>query len=161
MRPPGILVTVVIVVAACGQSLPVRSPSQDASACDARVETGVLPDWARAGFSEPEPRIAHEIGRFGEIAAIIFGNPLVSPPIPDRANKILWVLRRATPAPTLDISAQRMDGTSPVGDPVKRNVPGGPGPSIIDLPDAGCWRFTLNWADRADSVDLEYIHAGG
>jgi hypothetical protein len=151
----------VVVAAACGRSLPITSPSQAASACAARVETSVLPDWARQGFSEPEPSVAHEIGRSGEIAAIVFGDQLVSPPIPDRMNKILWVPRHATSAPKLDISAQRMDGSVPVGDPVERSVAGGPGPSIIDLPEAGCWRLTLSWADRTDSLDLEYVSAGG
>ena len=36
-------------------------------------DRGVLPEWARTGFSDPEPRIAHVIGDEGRIAAIIFG----------------------------------------------------------------------------------------
>lgn len=125
--------------------------------CDARVAFGVLPVWARAGFSDPRPRIAHVVGRAGRIAAILFGYPLLSPPSTMRANKILWVAR-VTPntGSTLRIGAQRMDGTQKVGRPVVRRVGGGPGPSIINLPAAGCWRFTLRWSGRTDRVDLDY-----
>lgn len=119
--------------------------------------TAVLPDWARSGFSDAEPIAQHEVGHLGEIAAIIFRSPLVVPPPTDGGNKILWVSRQATIANRLDISAQRMDGTVAIGGPVQRFVDGGPGPSYVDLPQAGCWRLTLSWADRTDSLDLEYM----
>jgi len=116
-----------------------------------------LPDWARAGFSDAEPKAAHVVGTLGEVAAILFGDPLSAPPSGEHTNKILWVARRGSAmASDLEISAQRMDGSGLIDDPVERRVQGGPGPSIIDLPDAGCWRMTLRWADRTDSLDLEY-----
>jgi hypothetical protein len=123
---------------------------------------GVLPEWAREGFSEPEPSAMHALGRSGEIVAILFGGTLYSPPSPEVSNKILWVARDpATRFGQLVISAQRMDGSTPVGDLVERIVDGGPGPSTIDLPEAGCWRMTLDWADRTDSLDLEYEAPSG
>jgi hypothetical protein len=39
---------------------------------------------------------------------------------------------------------------------VSRTVLGGPGPSIINLPASGCWRLTLRWSGRVDSLDLDY-----
>ena len=135
--------------------------ASDASACDARVARGVLPDWARSGFGDPQPSAAHVVGRSGEIAAILFGDPLSSPPSTRHTNKILWVARQAYAfAPVLTISAQRMDGATPVGAPVERQVEGGPGPSIIDLPDPGCWRLSLGWGDRTDELDLDYVSPG-
>ena len=95
--------------------------------------------------------------RSREVAAIIFGDPLSSPPSADHANKILWVARQVSASTTLEIRAQRIVGATPVGEPVERRVDGGPGPSIVDLPDAGCWRLTLTWADRTDRLDLEYV----
>jgi hypothetical protein len=47
----------------------------------------------------------------------------------------------------------KLDGT---GETADRKVTGGPGPSIIDLPRAGCWRLTLRWADYTDEMDLVY-----
>jgi hypothetical protein len=92
---------------------------------------------------------------------ILFGDPLLSPPSATRANKILWVERPPfVSAPTLAISAQRMDGAASIGAAIERHVEGGPGPSIIDLPDPGCWRLTLNWAGNTDVLDLEYIRPG-
>jgi len=37
------------------------------------VRQGVLPEWARTGFSDPRPRLPHVMGRSGEIAALVFG----------------------------------------------------------------------------------------
>jgi hypothetical protein len=157
MRALG-LVIITLTVTACGQTLLSSSPP---AACRANVVTGVIPDWARAGFSEAQPRMPFEIGRSGMIAAIIFGDPLAAPPRADHNNKILWVARHPSAAARLDISAQRMVGTAKVGDPVRQVVTGGPGPSIVNVPARGCWRLTLTWAAQTDSLDLEYISGAG
>jgi hypothetical protein len=126
--------------------------------CHSPVEKGVLPTWARTGFSDPRPRMPHVIGRSDEIAAVLFGYPLASPERKDRGNKILWVSRRPTQRPSdLRIHAQRMRGRHRVGRPVVRVVPGGPGPSGINLPSPGCWRLTLQWSGRTDHLDLRYV----
>jgi hypothetical protein len=144
-----------LVIGGCGSSDP--SPSR-VSACASQVKTGVLPRWARTGFSDPQPRMPYELGRAGNIAALVFGFPLLSPPPRTHNNKILWVSRVATdPGSNLRIAAQRMQGTRPVGTPVSRMVTGGPGPSIINLPASGCWRLTLHWSGRVDSLDLDYV----
>jgi hypothetical protein len=126
------------------------------AACEAPIDRGVLPEWARAGFSEPDPQMPHVVGRAGDIVAILFGDPLSAPPAPDRNNKILWVAKRIEGASDLRITAQRMDGTVALGQAVERTVSGGPGPSIVDMPVAGCWRLALAWGAVSDSVDLEY-----
>lgn len=138
-------------------ALAARPAARDTVPCHAAVRSGILPVWARAGFSGPKPRIPHVLGRSGRIAAILFGYPLLSPPAETRNNKILWVSRAPAKTSTaLWIRAQRMEGGRGVGPPEGRIVRGAPGPSIIDLPEAGCWRFTLHWAGRADTLDLEY-----
>jgi hypothetical protein len=129
--------------------------------CTATVDQGVLPAWARAGFSDPKPRLPHVLARGGTILAAIFGYPLLSPPSQTRSNKILWVARVTPQRPSdLRIAAQRLEGSTPVGAPVARRVMGGPGPSIIDLPAAGCWRLTLRWSGRIDTLDLRYSSGG-
>ena len=114
--------------------------------------TGPLPTWARAGFSGDAVAI-HVFGERGDIVAVLFGHPLRQPPAPDRNNKILWVSRVSQdPGDPLEIEA-KLDGTGPT---VRREVPGGPGPSIIDLPSAGCWRLDLTWSGHRDAVWLTY-----
>ncbi len=127
------------------------------SGCRARVIVGVLPAWARGGFSDAKPRMPYVLGRAGRIAAILWADPLLSPAARDHSNKILWVSRDpAVPGSDLRISAQRMTGPDPIGPPVRRRVMGSPGPSIIDLPRAGCWHLTLRWSGRLDTLDLRY-----
>jgi len=130
-------------------------PSSGVTACHSTARVGVLPPWARSGFSDPRPRMRYALGRSGQIAAILWGS-LNSPPAADHNNKILWVSRTPV-AGTLHIHAQRMSGTKRLGAPVSREVAGGPGPSIIDLPESGCWRMTLRWAGRTDHLDLRYL----
>jgi len=126
-------------------------------ACSPRVLLGTLPVWARGGFSPPRQHMPHVVGASGKISAILFAYPLLSPPPKDHTNKILWVAG-VTPnlGADLRISAQRMIGTTGVGSAAVRRVKGGPGPSIINLPAAGCWRFTLHWGRALDTLDLRY-----
>lgn len=122
--------------------------------CLTTVPDAVLPEWARAGFSDRKPRIAYVLGGNGDIAAILFAQPLTSPPAADHNNKILWVSRvPQDPLGTLRIDARLAGGTSSV----TRRVAGGPGPSIIDLPEPGCWHLTLHWNGHVDGVDLSYF----
>ena len=152
---------VATLIAAVCVAVAVASPasSSPTAACHSVVARGVLPSWARTGFSDPRPRLPHVLGRSHQIAALVFGYPLRSPPLKDRGNKILWVSRRAVkPLSDLRIHAQRMAGRHRVGRPVTRVVAGGPGPSGINLPAPGCWRLTLRWSGRTDELDLQYAH---
>jgi hypothetical protein len=134
-----------------------RSPVSVATGCASRVETGSLPDWADAGF-HGDSRIPHVFGAQGEIVAVLFGYPLAQSPDGGRTNKILWVARPAptpsgaTSPATLVITAT-LDGTDTR---VTHEVAGGPGPSIIDMPRAGCWHLELRWSGRTDAMDLVY-----
>ena len=114
------------------------------------VERGVLPAWARTGFSDPRPEMPHVIGDRGQLAAILFGDPLTAPPRPDVSNKILWVARRTPPPGPLRLVAD--DGMRTV----RRVVDNGPGPSIVDLP-AGCWRVNASWPGGKDELELGYV----
>lgn len=153
----GLSVAVVIGRPGAGPARPaapagaVASPPAPAAGCPA-PSLDVLPEWARAGFSDPNPRIAHVRGAKGDILAVLFAQPLVAPSAPaGRNNKILWVPRVAGSGP-LVIDA-RQDGT---GRRVRREVPGGPGPSTVDLPAAGCWQLDLSWGPYTDSLALRY-----
>jgi hypothetical protein len=101
----------------------------------------------------------HALGARDAIVAILWArhDPLVSPALPDRNNKILWVSRlHLRTGSDLRIMARRMVGGVPVGAVQTREVAGGPGPSGINMPSPGCWLFTLSWSGHTDSVALEY-----
>lgn len=133
------------------------SAASTGGACGSKVQQGPLPAWARAGFNDSTARVPHVLGRSGGIVAILFAYPLQAPPPPGHDDKILWVSRLPyTWRATLRISAQRMNGTRPVGAPVHTSVKGGPGPSFVNLKTPGCWRLSLRWAGHTDSVDLRY-----
>jgi hypothetical protein len=113
------------------------------------VTTGPLPVWARAGFSPPEAPWPHVLGVNDTIVGILFGYPLRSPARPDRNNKILWVSHVGGQGPLM-IEA-RLSGSTRVA---SRRVD--VGPSIIDMPAAGCWIFTLSWSGHTDQVAVPY-----
>ena len=119
--------------------------------CDGTPRTGVLPSWARDGFSEPAPAVPHVLSRDGRMVAILFA-PLQSPSAAGRNNKILWVERPDSPGTPLTLDAVR-DGSG--GTVVQREL-AGPGPSTVDLPQPGCWRLTLRWGGFRDTIDLDY-----
>jgi hypothetical protein len=130
-----------------------------AGACAAALAYGPLPTWARMGFHPPTMAMPYVLGARGDIVAVLWArhDPLVTPAPADRNNKILWVSK--TPDPTgasLQITARRLTGGTPAGPVQERTVLGGPGPSIIDMPAAGCWQFTLRWSGHTDTVDLAY-----
>ncbi|MET8044930.1 hypothetical protein ABZU25_29215 [Micromonospora sp. NPDC005215] len=161
-----LLAASVVLLAGCttatsgGSAPPPATTATTASAatgCDSRVETTSLPDWADAGFSG-DARVPHVFGAQGGIVAVLFAHPLRQVREDGSNNKILWVARAATTSPdptapaTLVITAT-LDGTDTR---VTREVAGGPGPSIIDMPQAGCWHLDLRWSGHTDTVDLVY-----
>jgi hypothetical protein len=127
--------------------------------CATTIPSRVLPAWARTGFSAPRPAMPYVLGREHLLAALLFVQPLTAPaPENGPSNKILWVANpHRVPSgqgfgSDLVIHARLADGSSSV----VRTVTGGPGPSIIDLPAAGCWRLDLSWGSLTDSMDLYY-----
>jgi hypothetical protein len=116
----------------------------------APLQTGPLPDWARAGFSSPEGN-PYALSASGAMAAIVFANPLVAPADPNRANKILWVAKQ-TPAATDTLV---INGTLQ-GSGLTHSVDIGtaPGPSYVDMPTPGCWQLTLTWGANSDTMNL-------
>jgi hypothetical protein len=121
-----------------------------APGCPPDVAPAPLPGWARGGFSPPDQAVPYVVGERGAILGVLFGQPFSAPPAPDHGNKILWVTRDPHPAGPLTITAE-LDGAL-----TTREVPDGPGPSLVDLPTPGCWRLTLAWPDHTDRVTVAY-----
>jgi hypothetical protein len=161
-----IVLVAALLLAGCTADRPAAAPASPAPAttppaslapaatgCGKAPETGPLPTWARAGFSDDGAGVPHVFGRKGDILGVLFGRTLSAPPAADRNNKILWVSRLPLiPSDPLKITAT-LDGTAETAD---RTVPGGPGPSIVDLPKPGCWHLALAWSGHTETIDLTY-----
>ncbi|HYJ74340.1 MAG TPA: hypothetical protein VEV65_02025 [Kineosporiaceae bacterium] len=141
------VVAVVAVVEARPDPGRASSAVPGTSVCRSTVVTGVLPQWARGGFSDPEPVMPYVRSASGTIVAIIW-EPLTGPPRDDSGDKVLWVWQR----PASDVHAvARLEGTGPA---VSFVDPGVTGPSSVRLPSPGCWRVTITWPGGSDTIDL-------
>lgn len=142
------ILTAGIAAAAVGVGLYLAG-DESATSCGT-LERGVLPEWARTGFSDPQPRMPHVLGDDGRIVAILFEEPLIA----EREQKILWVARDPIDDPTtLEITAVHGDTV------MASTMEGGPGPSEYELPRAGCWTLDLEWAGQKDRLRLAYRSA--
>ena len=98
----------------------------------------------------------HVMGEAGNIVAILWAtrDALHSPSLQDKSNKILWVSRIPLVAPNPLVIKAVLAGSARTA---TVSVPGGPGPSIIDLPTPGCWTLHLSWSGHADELRLRYV----
>ena len=99
------------------------------------------------------------MGNPGDSVAFVFATQLVaggSPRVDGSNNKVLWVVRD-DPAVNFIVEGWPLGQSQPVV-----TVEGGP--SITDVPTAGCWTFRLLWGppDNAHSsvINLEALPAG-
>lgn len=117
------------------------------SACVA-LQAGAPPVWARAGFTgRSYPPHATSAG--GNLVAIVWGE-LSAPPAEDHSNKILWVYRGGAPG-DMHVTAH-LEGSDRV---VTKEIP--VGPSIVDMPAAGCWRMDLTIGGSIhDEINLRW-----
>ena len=110
-----------------------------------------LPTWAGMGFAHPKDPIPHLVGTRGTIIAVPFGWPLRDHQPTGHNNKILWIARSGT-GPLRIVATDQSTGES-----VTKVLPAAPGPSVVNMPKAGCWRFTLNWSDQHDELLIRYF----
>lgn len=114
--------------------------------------TTVLPTWAQAGFTPATRPIAHLVSEGQTMIAVPFGWPLHAPrQTAGKSNKILWVARSGTGPLKIVANEQTTRRTVTVV------LPDGPGPSIVDMPAPGCWRFTLSWGNQHDTIAIRYL----
>jgi hypothetical protein len=133
-----------------------RAAARTSNGCAGQPPVSPLPVWARAGFSPADQPMPHVFGAAGNIVAVLWAkrDALHSPPLRDRANKILWVSRFPLTEPGRPVIRATLAGGARSA---TVSVPGGPGPSIIDLPVSGCWTLHLRWPGHADELKLRYV----
>ena len=145
------------VLAACSSDDHPNQPGTVAAplSCASAIRYGPLPTWARYGFTPPDQPVRYVIGENSHIVGVVFGYPFRAPTgTGGHNNKILWVSNAAKSGapPDLVISA-RLGDTSVTA---KRTITGGPGPSIVDMPQPGCWTFDLTWSGVHDRLAVPY-----
>jgi hypothetical protein len=117
------------------------------------VTRDALPVWARAGFTGDGSDYPHVFSEHGDLIAVLFAYPPRSTQDPQTGTKILWISRLPQqPQQPLRIEAT-LDGTTT---PVLRQLPGGAGPSSVQLPQPGCWRLRLIWSGHEDRMTLQF-----
>jgi hypothetical protein len=123
------------------------TPPAGSSACTGNISTATLPTWARAGFSAQGLHTPHVFGASGDIIGVLFGDLRAHQPAGTN-NKILWLAKNGYG--TLRINAQ-LEGSDTTA---TRTVD--LGPSIVDLPAAGCWHMRLTWPGYSDTIAFRY-----
>lgn len=157
------IVTLVTVGAcsAAGQSATGANPARGRNGelpCPRTLTAGPLPTWAQGGFTPPDQSVYQVRGVDGSILGVVFEGPSGDPSAKDHAKKILWVpspLSGSAPSPTdPDLKIHATLNGSDVA--IDRVISGGPGPSILEVPTAGCWTVILKWSGRTDSLALYF-----
>ena len=126
-----------------------------------KLYRGRLPAWTAPAFADSSPGPPpwpHALSKRGNVAAIVFGNPLRAGDPTGRMNKILWIMRLPRLGSPLRIEASPLHATAL---PIRHAWPpdSSPGeiyPSYVNVPTAGCWHLTLRWAGHTDWIDLHY-----
>lgn len=139
-------------------SVPVHS---FAGGCAGTVLTDALPPtWAQGGWNQKEAPwgVPWALGAGGNAVAYLFATQLVagsSPRVNGTNNKILWVAKGDPPY--FGVEAHPLGVDQPV-------VTIAGGPSIVDLPTAGCWTFRLSWglpgSTGTSTINLEVLPTG-
>lgn len=150
-----------LMVAACSAGSPSGAMPPHAArvsgGCGATgLYRGGSPAWTAT--ANPPTFLVAATGHAGDVTAFLFGYPLRAGQPTDRQNKILWVVRQPRNGAELVLSGRPLGRSAPVVR-FQRPADSSPGeiyPSIVDVPTAGCWEFTLRWNGNHDVIDLPY-----
>ena len=136
------------------------APTATATATDGgcgstTVYIGGVPDSLKRAAGDNAPTgTPYAVAHPGTAAGFIFGYPLRTPSV---GNKILWVVGVRRTGDLL------VDGVpvGKTGPAVHYSFPAnsGPGeiyPSGVDVPEPGCWAFTLRFAGQVAQIELAY-----
>lgn len=165
---------VLIAAAACTAPQTAQAPAQSspraaavhqfAGGCAGTVLTDAVPPiWAQGGWSHakgtPWP-VRWAAGTGGTSVAYVFANQLVagaSPRVDGSQNKVLWEAKDNPSGDGVVVEARPWGQSTPV-------VTIAGGPSVTDVPTAGCWTFTVSWSAggqrKSSTINLQALPAG-
>jgi hypothetical protein len=134
-----------------------------AGGCAGTILTDAEPPlWAQGGWTHTKGTpwgVPWALGTQGNTVAYVFATQLVagaSPRVNGTNNKILWVSEDSTSGAGVTVEGRPLGQTQPVV-----TIQGGP--SIVDVPTAGCWTFRLSWSasgQHSSTINLEVLPAG-
>jgi hypothetical protein len=133
--------------------------ASDQAACAAGILRDQLPDWTASAASPDLGEQGFVLSREGNVVGVLFVTPLIAGERTDGANnKILWIMKEPRNGSVLHIDAHLVGDNTAGGsyDLPPNSSPGEIYPSIIDVPEPGCWRLNLSWDGNNATVDLEY-----
>jgi hypothetical protein len=120
------------------------------------------PLWAQGGWSHtkgtPWP-VPWAFGTADTTVAYLFATQLVageSPRVDGSQNKVLWESKDSPSGANVTVEGHPLGVSQPVV-----TIRGGP--SITDVPTAGCWTFQLSWTSNGphtSTINLEVLPAG-
>jgi len=123
-----------------------------------QAQVGAVPAWLDVAAVHV-PQLPYVIAVPDSAAGFLFARPLRAGHPENPANKILWVVRTPRQGSSLQVDGRPL-GTAGIivhqSQPAN-SFPGDIYPSIVDVPDPGCWRFALQWATGRAEVDLDYV----
>lgn len=139
-------------------TVPPEAVATDGGCGQTTVHSGPVSGSLATATGNNVPPTPYAIARPPIAAAFLFGHPLHGPGSDlSNANKILWVVGTARTGPLL-VDGRPLGKSGPtVGFSFPANS--GPGeiyPSGVDVPESGCWQFTLQWAGQTAEIELAY-----
>ncbi len=139
---------------------PPGSTTVKAAGCGATpVYRGAVPAWlVTAGGAAGLNDLPYVIARPPIAGGYLFGFPLRAGHPDNPTSKILWAMARPRNGSNLVINAHALGASGP---PLTETLPdnSSPGeiyPDIFDVPSAGCWQVTLDWAGHHVVLELDY-----
>jgi hypothetical protein len=124
-----------------------------------QVYRGGEPDWLNVAGEHNNPNgLPYFIADPPTAAGFLFAYPLRAGNASDPNNKILWVVGVPRDGSDLHVTGHPQNATTPTVDQAfpANSSPGEIYPSIVDVPNPGCWHFDLSWGKNKASVDLVY-----
>jgi len=165
------LIGLLLVLGGCTASQPAQvQPGSTAAVhtfaggCAGTVLTDAEPPaWAQGGWSHakgtPWP-VPWALGTSGTAVAYVFATQLVagaSPRVDGSQNKVLWEVKDHPSGGEVLVEGRLFGQSQPA-------VTVAGGPSITDVPAAGCWTFTLSWSSggkrSSSTINLEALPTG-
>jgi len=139
---------------------PAPSPSEVPGGCGPTpAYDGGQPAWlVESGANNNPNGVPYVLAIPQTAAGFIFGYPLRAGHPTSPSNKILWVVRLPRNGSSLSVTGL-LSGSDRSAFSKSFPANSGPGeiyPSIVDVPEPGCWRIDLAWSGNKTTAYLEY-----